>query len=174
MPVWCLGSSTEFLRMTSQLYWCIQFCTLIWGHFKQPYWIISVESRLLERVFYMVTCIFWYFMKLWWLESVSQQEIDGTLRKTLMKQLFTITWTRLWKMTKNGCTPGPAMARTSNFLQACRVRWREGPLNFGKETRTGLQGRNTETDVENKRMDTKLGGMNWEIGINIYTLICIK
>ena len=38
----------------------------------------------------------------------------------------------------------------------------------------------TETDVENKCMDTKGGkrrvggGMNWEIGIDIYTLICIK
>ena len=41
-----------------------------------------------------------------------------------------------------------------------------------------------ETDVENKRMDTKGGkwqwgsdgggGMNWEIGIDIYTLVCIK
>ena len=49
---------------------------------------------------------------------------------------------------------------------------------------TGLQGRNRDTDVENKRMDTNGGkqgwrrggggGMNWEIGIDIYTLICIK
>ena len=39
-----------------------------------------------------------------------------------------------------------------------------------------------ETRVENKLMDTKGesggggrgGGMNWEIGIDIYTLICIK
>ena len=34
-----------------------------------------------------------------------------------------------------------------------------------------------ETDVENKRMDPKVGGgggMNWEIGIDIHTLICIK
>ena len=48
-----------------------------------------------------------------------------------------------------------------------------------------LQGRNRDTDVENKRMDTKGGkqgvvvvggggGMNWEIGIDIYTLICVK
>ena len=47
---------------------------------------------------------------------------------------------------------------------------------------TGLLGRNRDTDVENKRMDTKGGkqgwgdggGMNWEIGIDMYTLICIK
>ena len=48
---------------------------------------------------------------------------------------------------------------------------------------TGLQGRNWDTDVENKRMDTKggkpLGGggggvMNWAIGIDMYTLMCIK
>ena len=43
---------------------------------------------------------------------------------------------------------------------------------------TSLQGRNRDTDVENKCMDTKGGklgdGMNWEIGIDIYTLICIK
>ena len=44
-----------------------------------------------------------------------------------------------------------------------------------------MQGRNRDTDVENKRRDTKgrkwRGGggvMNWEIGIDIYTLICIK
>ena len=45
---------------------------------------------------------------------------------------------------------------------------------------TGLQGRNRDTDVENKRMDFKGGKwrgggvMNWEIGIDIYTVICIK
>ena len=47
---------------------------------------------------------------------------------------------------------------------------------------TGLQGRNRDTVVENKHMDTKEGKwqgggggvMNWEIGIDIYTLICIK
>ena len=45
---------------------------------------------------------------------------------------------------------------------------------------TGLQGRNRDTDVENKRMDTKGvkwwwgGEMNWEIGVDIYTLLCIK
>ena len=44
-----------------------------------------------------------------------------------------------------------------------------------------MQGRNRDTDAENKRMATKgvklWGGggvMNWEIGIDIYTLICIK
>ena len=45
-----------------------------------------------------------------------------------------------------------------------------------------MQGRNRDTDVEDKRMDTKGGkwrgggggGMNWDIGIDIYTLICIK
>ena len=48
---------------------------------------------------------------------------------------------------------------------------------------SGLQGRNRDTDVENKRMAPKradMGGrggggrMNWETGIDIYTLICIK
>ena len=48
---------------------------------------------------------------------------------------------------------------------------------------TGLQGRNRDTGVENKGMDTKGGqwggrggggGMNWEIGIDMYTLICIQ
>ena len=48
---------------------------------------------------------------------------------------------------------------------------------------TGLQGRNWDTDVENKCMDTKgekrqgVGGggvMNWGIGIDTYTLMCIK
>ena len=42
---------------------------------------------------------------------------------------------------------------------------------------TYLQSRNRVTDVENKLMDTKGGsrcGMNWEIGIDIDTLLCIK
>ena len=48
---------------------------------------------------------------------------------------------------------------------------------------TGLQGRNWDTDAENKRMDTKGGkrrrgggggGRNWGIGIDMYTLMCIK
>ena len=44
---------------------------------------------------------------------------------------------------------------------------------------TSLQGRNRDTDVQNKCMDTKGqsvggGGMNWEIGIDMYTLMCIK
>ena len=41
-----------------------------------------------------------------------------------------------------------------------------------------LQGRNRDTDIENKRMDTKevkgADGMNWEIRIGIRTLLCIK
>ena len=46
-----------------------------------------------------------------------------------------------------------------------------------------MQGRNRDTDVENKRMDTKGGKprgggggavMNWAIGIDMYTLMCIK
>ena len=42
---------------------------------------------------------------------------------------------------------------------------------------TSLQDRNRDTDVENKRMDTKGGKWGWwwwEIGIDMYTLICIK
>ena len=48
---------------------------------------------------------------------------------------------------------------------------------------TGLQGRSWDTDVENKRMDTKEGKprwggdggvLNWAIGIDMYTLMCIK
>ena len=49
--------------------------------------------------------------------------------------------------------------------------------------RTCLQGRNRDTDVENKRMETKGGKLrwggdggllNWVIGIDIYTLMCIN
>ena len=48
---------------------------------------------------------------------------------------------------------------------------------------TGLQGRNRDTDVENKCTDTKGGKrrgawegsvMNWAIGIDVYTLMWIK
>ena len=47
----------------------------------------------------------------------------------------------------------------------------------------GLQGRSWDTDVENKRMDTKVGilrwggdggVLNWAIGIDMNTLMCIK
>ena len=41
---------------------------------------------------------------------------------------------------------------------------------------TYLQSRNRDTDAENKLMDTKRGkgaGMNWDIGIYIYTLLCV-
>ena len=48
---------------------------------------------------------------------------------------------------------------------------------------TDLQGRNWDTDVENKRMDIKggkrwgAGGggvLNWAIGIDMYTVMCIN
>ena len=43
---------------------------------------------------------------------------------------------------------------------------------------TYLQGRNRHADVQNGRVDTgeggRGGGMNWEIGIDIYTLPCVK
>ena len=48
---------------------------------------------------------------------------------------------------------------------------------------TGVQGRSWDTDVENKHTDTKAGKprwggdggvLNWEIGIDMYTLMCIK
>ena len=42
---------------------------------------------------------------------------------------------------------------------------------------TYLQRKNKNTDVENKHMDTKRGirsGMNWEIGMDIHTLLCVK
>ena len=36
--------------------------------------------------------------------------------------------------------------------------------------------RNRDTDVKNKCMDTKGGrsGINWEIGVDVYMLLCIK
>ena len=52
--------------------------------------------------------------------------------------------------------------------------------NLEKEYRSMyLQSRNRDTDVENKYMDTKegrRGGMNWEIGIDLNTLLalCMK
>ena len=38
-----------------------------------------------------------------------------------------------------------------------------------------MQSRNGDTDVENKRMDTKgeVGGMNGDMGIDIYTLLIL-
>ena len=40
-----------------------------------------------------------------------------------------------------------------------------------------LQNRNADTDVENKCMDTKEekgNGMIWEVGIDMYILLCVK
>ena len=39
-----------------------------------------------------------------------------------------------------------------------------------------LQSRNRGIDIESKRVDTKWGkkGMNWESGIDIYTLLCLE
>ena len=42
---------------------------------------------------------------------------------------------------------------------------------------TCLQGRNRDTDIENKHVNTSgegEGGMNWESEVNIYTLPCVK
>ena len=43
--------------------------------------------------------------------------------------------------------------------------------------RSYFQSRNRDTDVENRHMDAKRegrGGMNWEIGIDIYALLYMK
>ena len=39
-----------------------------------------------------------------------------------------------------------------------------------------MKSRNRDTDVENKLLVTKVGGNveNWEIGVDIYTLLCMK
>ena len=42
---------------------------------------------------------------------------------------------------------------------------------------TYLQSRNRKIDIENQHMSIKMekeGGTNWEIGINMYTLLCIE
>ena len=39
---------------------------------------------------------------------------------------------------------------------------------------TYLQGRNRDTDVENRCVDMVESGMNWETRIYIYTLLCVK
>ena len=39
-----------------------------------------------------------------------------------------------------------------------------------------MQNRNGDIDIKKKHLDTKIGkqgGMNWEIGINIYTLLMV-
>ena len=43
--------------------------------------------------------------------------------------------------------------------------------------RTYMQSRNRYADVEKKSMNSKQGGggrMNWEVGTDIFTLLCIK
>ena len=39
---------------------------------------------------------------------------------------------------------------------------------------TYLQSVNRDTGIKNKLMVEGCGGKNWEIGIDIYTLLCIK
>ena len=42
---------------------------------------------------------------------------------------------------------------------------------------TYFQGRNRDADVQNEHVDTAAGGedgTNWEIRIDIYTLLCVK
>lgn len=34
--------------------------------------------------------------------------------------------------------------------------------------------RNRDKDIENKCMDTRGGGMSWDIGIDLYTLLCTE
>ena len=48
--------------------------------------------------------------------------------------------------------------------------------NLENDTDDYLQSRNRDTDVGNKCMDTKeeRGGVNWEIGIDIYMLLCVE
>ena len=45
-----------------------------------------------------------------------------------------------------------------------------------EEVQMNLQSRSTVTDVENKHSCQRIrwGGINWEIGIDIYTLLYIK
>ena len=39
---------------------------------------------------------------------------------------------------------------------------------------TYLQGRNRDADIENKQVDMRTGGVNWEIGIDVCALPCIR
>ena len=71
----------------------------------------------------------------------------------------------------------PEREKQISYINACM--W-----NLEKWYRwTGLQGRSWDTDVQNKRMDTKGGKLrwggdggvlNWAFGIDMYTLLCIK
>lgn len=69
--------------------------------------------------------------------------------KALMKQLFTITWTKSWKMIDVWGTPELAMARTPKLWWACRGCWREGLLKFGKETAALREGHLIEGGSKN-------------------------
>ena len=68
-----------------------------------------------------------------------------------------------------------------SMLKEREIIWRDNYM-FQSKVRFTFNQFKRDTDVENKRMDTKGGkrvvggggGMNWEIGIDIHTLICIK
>ena len=51
-------------------------------------------------------------------------------------------------------------------------------MEFRKMVQMNLSAeQNRDTDVGNKHMDTKVGkegGINWTVGIDMYTLLCIK
>ena len=104
----------------------------------------------------------WYIYTMEYYSSIKRKKI-GSFVETWM-DLETVIQSEVSQNEKNKyCNINTYMWNTEKWY-----RW------------TSLQGRNRDTDVENKRMDTKGesgGGVcvkNWEIGIDIYTLICIK
>ena len=70
-------------------------------------------------------------------------------------------------------TPLPSILNTAAKVILLLIKLNSGHVSY-------LQSRNRDTDSENKHMDTKGegggGGMNWELGVNIHTLLilCIK
>ena len=102
---------------------------------------------------------------------------NGTLLSHKKKRNWVICWDV--EGSKDCHTEWSKSEREKQILYTDACMW-----NLEKWYRwTGLQGRCWDTDVENKCMDTKggklLGGgddgvMNWVIGIDMYTLMCIK
>ena len=112
-----------------------------------------------------------WIKKLWYIYTM---EYYSAIKRNKIES-FVETWMDLETVIQSGSKS--EREKQISYINACM--W-----NLEKWYRwAGLQGRSLDTDVENGHMDTKGGKLwwgwdgvvpNWAIGIDMYTLMCIK